>query len=215
MSDVDDDTVPANVSETSARARNKRPFSVSPTKRNENLCCLLGGCCLQCEEELGSDCKAVQCDLCAAWIHAECEGLLDEVYGNVMALGGLNNAMYYCDTNNCISRIKQLLFTRSYKPDHSHLIVQQEDLSKHLDDLSLKIAKQQTLQQSIHSISSITDSINQMDTNSHLPSTPSGSALDIVDEMADRDRRKHNIVVYNFTEGNDRKADIESFKTLS
>jgi len=36
-----------------------------------------------------------------------------------------------------------------------------------------------------------------------------------IDEMADRDRRKHNIVVYNFTEGNDRKADIESFKTLS
>jgi len=51
-----------------------------------------------------------------------------------------------------------------------------------------------------------------MDTNSHLPSTSSGSALDIVDELADR---KHHIVVYNFKEGNDRKAVIKSFKTLS
>ena len=54
-----------------------------------------------------------------------------------------------------------------------------------------------------------------MEINSDLPSTSPGSALDIVDKMADRDRRKYNIAVYNFTEGNDRKSDIESFKTLS
>jgi len=50
-------------------------------------------------------------------------------------------------------------------------------------------AKQQIFQQSIQNIPFITDSINQIDTNSHLPSILSGSALDIVDEMADRDRR--------------------------
>ena len=131
---------------------------------------------------------------------------------SVMALGVLSNVAYYCDTNNCISRIKQLLFTfldqdKLGKPDNSHFVVQQEDLSKYLDDLSLKIAdlsaKQQTLHQSIQNISSTTDTINQMETNSDLLSTSSRSALDIVDEMADRDRRKHNIVVYNFTEGND------------
>ena len=115
MSDVDDDTASANVSGTLAppdkKARKKRPLSVSPTKRNENLYCLPGGCCLKCKEELGSDSKAVQCDLCAAWIHTKCEGLSDEVYDNIMVLGGLSNVVYYCDTNNCISRIKQLLFT--------------------------------------------------------------------------------------------------------
>ena len=36
-----------------------------------------------------------------------------------------------------------------------------------------------------------------------------------MDEMADRDRRKHNIIVYNLTEYNDCKADIETFKALS
>ena len=115
----------------------------------------------KCKEELGSDSKAVQCDLCAAWIHTKCEGLSDEVYDNIMVLGGLSNVAYYCDTNNCISRIKQLLFTfldqdKLDKPDNSHLVVQQEDLSKYLDDLSLKIAdlsaKQQTLHQSIQNM---------------------------------------------------------------
>ena len=71
------------------------------------------------------------------------------------------------------------------------------------------------LSQARSHISSTTDSINQMETISDLPSTSPRSALDIVDKMVDRDRRKYNIVVYNFTEGNDRKADIESFKTLS
>ena len=179
--------------------------------KNKNLYCLPGGCCLKCKEELGSDSKAVQCDLCAAWIHTKCKGLSDEVYDNIIVLGGLSNVTYYCDTNNCISRIKQLLFTfldqdKLDKPDNSHLVVQQEDLSKNLDDLSLKIAdlsaKQQTLHHSIQNISSTTDAINQMETSSDLPSTSPGSALDIVDEMADRDCRKHNIVVYNFTEGN-------------
>jgi len=116
MSNVDDDTVSANLSDTSAspdkKARNKRPLSVSPTKWNENLCYFSGGCCLKCEEELGSDCKAVQCYLCAAWKHGFMLNVkVYQMKCMVMALGGLNNVMYYCDTNNCISHIKQLLFT--------------------------------------------------------------------------------------------------------
>ena len=59
-------------------------------------------------------------------------------------------------------------------------------------------AKQQTLHQRIQNISSTTDAINQMETDSDLASTSPGSALDIVVEMADRDHRKYNIVVYNF-----------------
>jgi len=43
----------------------------------------------------------------------------------------------------------------------------------------------------------------------------SSNVLDFVDEMAERDRRKSNIVVYNFAELTDRNADIESFKALS
>ena len=54
-----------------------------------------------------------------------------------------------------------------------------------------------------------------METNLSLPVSSSGGALDIVNEMADRDRRKRSIVIYNLTEGNDHKTDIEAFKALS
>jgi len=51
------------------------------------------------------------------------------------------------------------------------------------------------------------------------PSQPSNqspsSALDVADEMSDRERRKFNLVVYNFSEDTDRKADIKAFHTLS
>lgn len=149
MSGIEDESL-VNTSGSSAppdkRARSsKRPISVSPTKRDENLHCLPGGCCPKCKEEVETDSKAIQCDLCAAWIHATCKGLSDEMYDSIMVLGGLNNVLYYCDTNNCISRIKQLLFTflnrdKLDKPDQSQPIVRQEGLSKQLDNLSQKFA---------------------------------------------------------------------------
>ena len=33
--------------------------------------------------------------------------------------------------------------------------------------------------------------------------------------MRDRERRRRNLVVYNFSKGSDRKADIDAFKALS
>ena len=73
-----------------------------------------------------------------------------------------------------------------------------------------------TLQQNIQNILLLPILyITQTETNSSLPVSSSGGALDIADEMADRDRRKHNIVAYYLTEGNDRKTDIISFKALS
>jgi len=93
------------------RQRNKRPLSVSPAKRQELLRNLPGGSCLKCDQELGAESKALQCDLCGSWIHSECESISDETYESLNdALGNLSNVVYYCDSNNCISRIRQILF---------------------------------------------------------------------------------------------------------
>ena len=43
----------------------------------------------------------------------------------------------------------------------------------------------------------------------------SNNALDIVDEMADRERRKNNTVIDNLPESTDQNTNIQSFKTLS
>jgi len=206
--------------------RPKRPLSVSPEKRQDSLRDLPGGCCIKCNQTLGADSKAVQCDLCGAWIHAVCEGFSDDVYDQINAvIGSLNNFVYYCESNNCISRIKQLLYNyfTSDKLDsvQPQITEQQDSLSKQMNDLSQKIAdlsaKQQSLQQSVQNISSqIVESASNMDTNTthNTNIATSRSALDIVDEMADRERRKQNIVVYNFPECADRKADIDAFQTL-
>ena len=58
-----------------------------------------------------SDSKAIQHDLCGSWIHAACESISDKVYDSMnVVLGNANNFVYYCETNNCTSRIKQFLF---------------------------------------------------------------------------------------------------------
>ena len=38
------------------------------------------------------------------------------------------------------------------------------------------------------------------------------SALHIVDKMSDREHRKFNVMVYNFTEGADWKGDMKVFR---
>ena len=85
------------------------------------------------------------------------------------------------------------------------------DLSQKIADLS---AKQQSLQQFVQSIVSQTVELtSHIDTNTaqNPPTETPRSTLDIINEMADRERRKQNIVVYNFPESADRKADIVAF----
>ena len=112
MPNVDEgSTIPATdfVPPAEKRSRNKWPLSISPEKWGEPLCNIAGGCCIKCKDELGANSKAIQCDLCGSWINAACEKISDEVM-NVI-LGSVNNFVYYCETNNCTSRIKQLLFS--------------------------------------------------------------------------------------------------------
>ena len=100
--------------------RKKCPLSVSPTKRQDQPSDLPGECCIKCEIELGVESKLIQCDLCGSWIHPQCKNVSDEVYENI--LGNFNNIVHYCDTNNCISRTKQLLFDFSTANTKIYLI---------------------------------------------------------------------------------------------
>jgi len=222
------------------RHRHKRPLSVSPEKRQEGLQNLPGGSCIKCDQALGPDSKAVQCDLCGAWIHSKCEGVSDEVYDKMNAvLGSLNNLVYYCETNNCTSRIKQLLYTcftgETQSTEHEEYLTKQIDsltekvadlsqncVPKQFDDLSKKIDdlvnKQLSLESSLQTMSSqFIEPATNMETDgpSQSSNQSPSNALDVADEMSDRERRKFNLVVYNFLEGTDRKADIKAFHTLS
>jgi len=81
-------------------------------------------------------------------------------------------------------------------------------VSKQLDDLSQKIDdlanKQLSLESSLQTISS-QFTVLSLETDRPLqPSNQSpSSALDVTDEMSDRECRKFNLMVYNFSEDSD------------
>ena len=94
-------------------------------------------------------------------------------------------------------------------------------MPKQLDDHSQKIDdlanKQLSLESSLQAMSSqCTEPAAYMETDG--PSQPStrspSSALNVADELNDREHRKFNLVVYNFLEGRDRKADIKALFKL-
>ena len=45
--------------------------------------------------------------------------------------------------------------------------------------------------------------------------SPSSAALSIADELADRERRKNNIIVYSFPEASDHQSDKDSFAVFA
>ena len=62
-------------------------------------------------------------------------------------------------------------------------------------------------------IDNASDSINAPRLTSPFVST-SNAALNIADELADRERRRKNVIVYNLPEAVDRKTDADAFIAL-
>ena len=58
------------------------------------------------------------------------------------------------------------------------------------------------------------DNSVQLRTTPTYASAVSNAAHSIIDELADRDRRKKNAIIYNLPEAKDRTADKNSFLTL-
>ena len=56
--------------------------------------------------------KALQCDLCYTWVHAQCEGLTKDHY---KVINQISNEVpvitYLCTVNHCCNQFKQLLFS--------------------------------------------------------------------------------------------------------
>jgi len=83
------------------------------------------------------------------------------------------------------------------------------DLSRKIDKLS---SRDSNFQMQIESAS---DSLNTPSIQGPTTSDPSSNAaLTIVNELADRAKRKRNIIVYNFPEASDRLGDKRSFSAL-
>jgi len=101
----------------------------------------------QVSEVCSAENKAVQCDLCGIWAHAECEGIPSECYENFNSVfSKVHNISYYCEVNLCNSRVKQLIHNyysdleqRSDLPSLRTLQAEQGNLHRLISEISIKL----------------------------------------------------------------------------
>ena len=88
----------------------KRPYSdVSPDKSAQILSKPLD-VCDKCNKKCTSAPKgeSIQSDLCGMLAHATCECISREQFKAIKSLASLSNFVYYCQVNDCASRIKNI-----------------------------------------------------------------------------------------------------------
>ena len=182
--------------------------------------------CLICSEVATED--VLECVWCDGRVHSKCVKMSEE---QIILLGNVRNIVFFC--NICLNTLPIAL---KYFEDLSPMDSRITTLEKSITDIQStgnQVSKQN--QEVANQISDLTTKINQLVSNNNqmrsqiedmkatmhtestnqTPTAPGmTNSLDIVDEMADRDRRRCNLVVYNFGESDDRKKDIESFQGL-
>ena len=65
--------------------------------------------CGKCNKKCEEDDDAIQCDLCRMWVHANCDNVSQEQYKAINTLSEINNCVYYCNINDCLTRLKSII----------------------------------------------------------------------------------------------------------
>ena len=182
--------------------------------------------CLICSEVATED--VLECVWCDGRVHSKCVKMSEE---QIILLGNVRNVVFFC--NICLNTLPiALKYFEDLSPMDSHITTLEKSITD-IQSTGNQVSKQN--QEVANQISDLTTKINQLVSNNNqmrsqiedmkatmhtestnqTPTAPGmTNSLDIVDEMADRDRRRCNLVVYNFGESDDRKKDIESFQGL-
>jgi len=181
----------------------------------------------------------LECGWCECLKHSACLGLSAD-HCNVLNTVS-SNVMYFCDT--CLIHLPAAMQTyENRESDNEKLITMEEKIVTRLDTLESKFSgvTKQLMECSLAELSNQIDehisnvesqiqrlTISQtgieMDVNSasETPQTPLvgntsliSAASGIADELADRERRKNNLIIYNLVEKSDREADKKAFTDL-
>ena len=137
----------------------KRPRvsdSTSPDTRDSLIQDLPGNKCPHCKKPCTRKSEALQCDLCAAWVHARCEGVTSELYKSLnLVFSKVSNLSYYCEANRCYSRNKQLI--------HDYFKKMDQDLN--IPSLRSLQAEQASFHESITNMSTKIDDLSSQNSN--------------------------------------------------
>ena len=92
----------------SGQPKRKKPNSEESPDKSYYILSKSLDTCGKCNKKCTSKGDAIQCDLCGTWVHAACEGITHEKYKAIKSLA-LDNIVYYCQINNCLSRTKHII----------------------------------------------------------------------------------------------------------
>ena len=197
---------PVNMELTpTARPKRKKPNDDSPDIKRMpvDLC---GHCGKNCSDK-GLN-EAIQCDLCE-WVHASCEGVSSDDYKLLTNLTSSENVIYYCNLNQCLSRVKQIVF------QHFNRTKESSNKTKEISVPPALLSEQQTLRDSVSTLSDkikslcinneqlqsqLNTTISSLSEQAHTASHASPEILSAIDEYMDRERRKSNVIVYGLPE---------------
>ena len=156
---------------------------------------------------------SIQYQWCQLWMHSKCANLKDEECAILHK--PIINLVFFCTT--CASNLVEAPeFFEDNKTDKSvHSLVSKYDSSaQSVKDLSSKIeslfSRNSNLQMEIDFVSESTTTHTQPNEKP----TSAATTLTILDELADREQRSKNLIVYNFRESFDSKSDTLEIKDL-
>lgn len=198
--------------------------------------------CSKCNEVVTEDC--IECYWCSQWVHRACANFeendlitLSSASQNILffcssCLSVLPDALRYFKLQTQIVNELQTGFqsvennlrkeivnqiTKCFEPINTvQLDTTCKNLRKSIDEVSTKINELSSHNSNLQmEIETTSESLGApVQPKSLVYSASSNAALSIADELADRERRKRNVIIYNFPEAPDREADKASFISL-
>ena len=152
--------------------------------------------------------KLCQCDLCATWLHASCEGLKKDQYKLLYQLASsTHNIVYYCSYNHCLDRFKTIMLQSMQNDLTSKFDEIKTSLNQAISDLSHKIDQLQTSETEIQS--QIKDTKKALSSAYDPPSAHSSVADTIVQQLEDKNRHKNNILFFNIPESETSNSGVD------
>ena len=181
---------------TGGSKRKKPDIDGSPDKSEQMLSKALD-VCGKCNKKCTARGEFIQCDLCGNWAHANCENIMHDQYKTIKTLSSLYNLVYYCNTHDCNSRIKNIV-SEWIQTRHSSQI---EEVVVDLTKQYLS-SEHGALQKAVSDLSSRIDKLQaqELELSSQIKTTSKALVTHTDRSKSQNVSRKSNVVVYGVEE---------------
>ena len=178
-------------------SKRKKPDTDGSPDKSEQILSKALDVCGKCNKRCTSKGESIQCDLCGNWAHANCENITRDQYKIIKTLSSLHNLVYYCNTHDCTSRIKNIV-SEWIQTHHS------SEIKKVVEDLSKQYISSEhgALQKAVSDLSSRIDKLQaqELELSSQIKTTSKALVTHTDRAKSQNVSRKSNVVVYGIEE---------------